>query len=300
MITSANTKDAALQLSDVSETGLLTLYCRAQETLSTNPILKDDKAVEITRALNPLLEKSGDSVLRSLARGHIRSELVVHISLRAQKYDDYARDFLARHPDGVIVNLGCGLDSRCLRLGGVQPAHFFDLDLPEMVRVREHFFQDGGHYHQLGVSVFDHRWMDTVQSCGPRPALFLAEGLFMYLDPEKVKDLVLTLQKRFPGAELVAEMVHKRWIGGFLGSMVRFKMQRQLSLGRSVTFTFGIDGSRELETWNSGIRLLDEWSYFDSRHPKLGWLSRSVNIPALRQVQWTAHYLLGEAPAHAR
>lgn len=292
MITSPMTQEAALQLTDVSETGLLTLYCRAQESLSTDPILKDDKAVEITRTLNPLLEKSGDRVLRGLARGRIKSSLAVHISLRSRKYDEYARDFLARHSDGVIVNLGCGLDSRGLRLGSPEPAHFFDLDLPEVVRVRERFFQDSGRYHQLGFSVFDYRWMDKVQSYGPRPALFLAEGLFMYLDPEKVKDLVLTLQKRFPGAELVSEMVNKRWIGGFLGSMVRLKMQRELSLGRGVTYTFGIDGSRELETWNSGICLMDEWSYFDSRHPKLGWLGWTGNIPAFRQLQWTAHYLL--------
>ena len=135
----------ALQLSDVSETGLLTLYCRARESLSPDPILTDEKAVEITRALNPLLEQSGSKTLRNLATGKISGPLIVHISLRARQYDQYARDFLARHPDGAVVNLGCGLDSRCLRLGGESgnPAHFFDLDLPAVMRVRQQFFQDG-------------------------------------------------------------------------------------------------------------------------------------------------------------
>ncbi len=305
-----------LQLSDVSETGLLTLYCRAKESLSDEPILKDEKAVEITRALNPLLAESGSKVLRDLAAGRLKPMLVVHIALRARQYDLYAREFLARCPDGVIVNLGCGLDSRYLRLGGdpslggdpgardkpgaddntgYAQSHFFDLDLPEVMRVRERFYQDSERYHQLRFSVFDYRWMDAVLAYGQRPTLFLAEGLFMYLEPEKVKDLLLALQKRFPGAELAAEMVHQRWVSGFLGSMTRFKMQRELSLGKGTAYSFGIDGSRELESWGPGIEFLDEWTYFDTHHPKLGWRGWYENIPAFRQVQWTARYRLNAA-----
>ena len=111
---------------------------------------------------------------------------------------------------------------------------------------------------------------------------------------------MLTLQKRFPGAELACEMVHRRWVGGVLGSMVRLKMQRQLSLGGGVIYTFGIHGSRELETWNAGIQFIDEWSYFDTKHPKLGWRGWYEAVPAIRQVQWTARYRLNEAAPRGR
>lgn len=288
-----------LKLSDVSETGLLTLYCRAKESQSPNPILTDEKAIAITRELDPLLVGSGSKVLRNLAAGRIKNMLVVHIALRARQYDLYSRDFLARHPGGAIVNLGCGLDSRYIRIGGAASGsaeyHFFDLDLPDVMRVRRRFYQDGERYHQLSFSVLDYRWMDAVLAHGPRPTLFLAEGLFMYLEPSAVKDLVLTMQQHFPNAELACEMVHRRWVSGFLGSMTRFKMQRELSLGKGTAYTFGIDGSRELETWNPGIRFIDEWTYFDSHHAKLGWRGWYEHIPAFRQVQWTARYRLGEA-----
>lgn len=34
------------------------------------------------------------------------------IILRCRDFDRYARDFLSRQPEAVVVNIGCGLDSR--------------------------------------------------------------------------------------------------------------------------------------------------------------------------------------------
>ncbi|RPJ40170.1 MAG: class I SAM-dependent methyltransferase [Chloroflexi bacterium] len=294
-ITSSTTP--ALRLADVSETGLLTLYGRAQETLTPDPILKDEKAVEITRAINPLLVESDSKVLQDLARGRVNPNLRVHIALRAKQYDQYALDFLARHPDGIIVNLGCGMDSRFVRISDARKSEremvFFDLDLPEVIAVKKQFFQESERYHLLGESVFDYRWMDPVLAYGPRPVLFLAEGLFMYLDADRVKDLTLTLRARFPGSELVCEVVHRRWIGGLASKMVRFKMQGRLGIGAEAVYHFGVASSREMESWNPGIRFLDEWCYFDTRHPKLGWMRWFARGESMRHVQWTVHYRLG-------
>ena len=81
------------------------------------------------------------------------------------------------------------------------------LDLPEMIEFKKQFYEETDRYHFLGTSVFDYAWMDQVEKIGKRPVLFMAEGVFMYLDAEKVKELVLKLQSRFPGSELVCEVV---------------------------------------------------------------------------------------------
>ncbi len=293
----------ALQLADVAETGLLTLYCRAKESLSANPILQDDKAVEITRSLNPLLASSDSKILQDLARGRINPSLAVHIALRARQYDQYAREFLARHPDGAIVNIGCGLDSRYIRIGGeagqYPDCHFFDLDLPEVMRVKERFFQTSQRYHLVGCSVFESCWMEVVQAYGTRPVLFLAEGVFMYLDADKVRNLILTLQARFPGAEMVFEVVNQRWLGNMSSAIMRTKMQGQLRLGKEAVFHFGVTNSRELEAWQPGIEFLEDWCYFDTNHPKLGLLRWFGKSGSMRHVQWTVRYRLNQAPAHA-
>ena len=53
----------------------------------------DEKAVEISRQLNPFCAKSSSRLLRNLAKGKVKKELVVHINLRAKKYDEYANRF---------------------------------------------------------------------------------------------------------------------------------------------------------------------------------------------------------------
>ena len=39
--------------------------------------------------------------------------------------------WLGRHPGTVVVNLACGLDTRCYRMKGYQ--HWYNLDLPETI-----------------------------------------------------------------------------------------------------------------------------------------------------------------------
>ena len=61
----------SIALPDVAQTGLLTFYCHVIESQNPDPILKDEKAVEISRQLNPVLENSSSKLLRNLAKGKI-------------------------------------------------------------------------------------------------------------------------------------------------------------------------------------------------------------------------------------
>ena len=282
---------ASLTLSDVETTGLLTLYCHALESLSPNPILKDDKAVEITQQLTPLLAGSKNRLLRKLAAHEVDQRLVVHIALRARQYDQYAKNFIDRNPEGIIVNLGCGMDSRFYRIDNGRMI-FFDLDLPEVIRFKKKVLAESERYRMIAASVFDYRWMDQVAQYGSRPVLFLAEGVFPYLEAGKVKSLVLELQSRFPGSELVCEVVKEIWVKQPLRTLVNIKLQRQVGLGKEAVYRFGISSSREMETWNAGIRFIDDWSYFDTNHEKLGWMGWLGKSKFLRKLQWTVHYRL--------
>ena len=279
-----------MSLSDVSETGLLTFYCHVIESQNPDPILFDEKALEIAKQLNPLLAESSSSLLRNLANGKIKNELVVHINLRAKKYDEYAKSFLAKNPNGIIINIGCGMDSRFQRIDNGRMT-CFDLDLPEMIQFKKQFVKETDRYHFIGASVFDHAWMDLVVKT-KKPVLFMAEGVFMYLDGAKVKDLILKLQSRFPGSELVCEVVTEMFTRKPWNKMVAMKMNKQLGVGTEAAFIFGIKNSRELETWHSGIEYMDDWSYFDTRHPRLGWVGTMANLKFMRDVQYTVHYRL--------
>ena len=286
-----NNSGNLISLPDVAETGMLTFYCHVIESQSANPILRDEKAVAISRQLNPVLANSSSRLLRNLAEGKVKKELVVHINLRAKKYDEYAQAFLAENPNGIIVNIGCGMDGRFHRIDN-EKMTFFDLDLPEMIEYKKQFYKETDRYHFIAASVFDYSWMDQVEKIGKRPVLFMAEGVFMYLDGNKVKELILKLQSRFPGSELVCEVVTEFFTRKPWNRMVALKLNQQLGAGKGAGFTFGIRNSRELETWHPGIKFLDDWSYFDTRHPRLGWVGRMGKMKMMRGVQYTVHYRL--------
>jgi methyltransferase (TIGR00027 family) len=287
----AQNEKTTLALSDVQATALLTLFCRALENESEDPILHDPKAREIANQIKPVLAQSPDALYQSLAQGRVNKVLQTHIAMRAWKYDQVTQQFLRRCPMGGVVNLGCGMDTRFWRVdnGTVQ---FFDLDLPELIAFKRQLVDESERYQMIAASVFDTNWMERVAQTGVQDWLFLAEGLFMYLDENKLREMVLTLQARFPGAELLCEVVNRLYLNKFFMPMVKRKMQRSAHLGKDATFRFGVGDSRELEEWNHGIQFLDDWNYLDTRHPRLGWVRLLSGWEFFRKTQWTVHYRL--------
>ncbi len=280
-----------IELGDVSISLLLTFYALARESRTENPIIHDPKAEEIASVLNRELLKSKESYFRTLAKGEINKDLSVHIALRAKKYDEYVKDFMKRYPGGTVVNIGCGLDTRFWRIDNGK-ARFYDLDLPRVIEIKRKVCWETERYHMLAASALEHVWMNEVLDHTVGPYIFLAEGVFMYLDRDDVKALVLELQNRFPGSELVCEVFNDFWLQKPWKMLLEFKMQKEFHLGKGVTFSFGLKNGREMESWAPGIEFLDEWSYFESGHKKLGWARLLGNISLLNRTQWTVHYRL--------
>lgn len=279
-----------IEISDVAATSFVTLYCHAIESQSKDPILDDPKAVEITHELNKILSGSKNRLDKDLVKGKLKKEMVTHIAIRAKQYDRYVFDFLENSPDGVVVNIGCGLDSRFMRVDNGR-VMFYDLDLPEVIDIKKQFFEENERYHFISLSVLDHDWMLIVTK-HEGPFLFMAEGVFMYLHREDVQSLILKLQSKFSGSELVCEVFNSIWLKKPLKKIMDFKMQKELHLGKDATFHFGIRNSKEIEEWHDGIELLDDWSYFDSDEKKLGLIKMFGKIEFLRKIQWTVHYRL--------
>jgi O-methyltransferase involved in polyketide biosynthesis len=188
------------------------------------------------------------------SRLRVPYKTVVLICQRAKKLDAVARAFLAEHGNGVILHLGCGLDSRFWRVDDGQ-VEWYDLDMPPVIELRRQFYAEQERYHLLASSVTDLDWTNAVATVN-RPVLIVAEGLLMYLDEANVKRLFLRLREVFPGCRLIAD-VFSRMTARSAAKHPSLK-QTGASLG------WGIDEPRELESWAPGIRLLEEW-YFMSR-----------------------------------
>lgn len=283
-----------IELNDISETLLLPLYARAIESKSKNPIIIDNKAIEITQELNKKFKSSESKLHKTLLKGQVRKrlgkKLNVTLSLRTRKFDMYCADFLSKNPSGIIVELGCGLSTRFLRIDN-QKVQWYDLDLPEVIDIKKSFFKETERYMFIRSSVLDFTWMDHIEQKN-KPTLFIAEGLLMYLPKEEVKKLILDIQKKFPNSEFICEVANSYIIKMLKRKLWRRKFQRDFHLGENATFLFGITDSTEMEEWGPGIEFIEEWTYFDEKEKKLGWINLFGKIEKLRKAQWIVKYRL--------
>ena len=149
---------------------------------------------------DPWAEKIVSDVDFDFAKVDRSRKLAIYMAMRALQYDEITAEFLAQNRGCAVVHLGCGLDSRCLRVGhaGVR---WYDLDFPEVIGLRRHWFDEDGEYRMLSSSVTELAWLDEIAPCGH--LLVLAEGLTMYLTAEDMTALADALAARFPQVTFV-------------------------------------------------------------------------------------------------
>ena len=114
--------------------------------------------------------------------------------------DRTLRAFLARFPDGIVVDLGCGLDTTFERIdnGRVQ---WFDLDLPDVISLRRRFIHESDRRRFVCSSLLDASWLESIDR--NRPIFFAALGVFYYIPEPDLKALLKTLADIIPAGELL-------------------------------------------------------------------------------------------------
>ena len=245
---------------------LIPLWARAEESERRDAIIKDPLAQE-------LVSKIGLDV--SVYKKEWMTQLVV--AIRTEILDRETRIFIDKHPGAMVINLGCGLDTRFFRVDDGS-LRWYDLDLPDAINVRREFFAETGRYRMLARSVFDYSWVSDISRSreSGEPVLIIAEGLLMYFPESQVKELLSVLSTAFPGVEMLLE------------TMSPFMVQesKKPETGRrfqiDVSFEWGVQSGKELEKFNDRIRLVNEWNpldYHKQRWKTMRWLTM---IPTIR------------------
>lgn len=264
-------------LQGVAATLLIPLYGRATESKRPDGLLRDTRAEELVARLDYDFGKVA-------LHGNDQAALMI----RTREFDRIVRDFLSRHPDGVVVHLGCGLDSRFERVDNGKVT-WFDLDLPEVVTLRRQVIGDDptpSRYHLLSGSAFDPNWLDEVAAAGPHPVLALAEAVLVYFPGSQVKELFAALAQRFPGVEMATD-AYMPW------STRVHNLQLVLMRSRA-RLRWGLRRPTDVESWGPGFRLLRTFYYFDEPEPRMrgAWM-RHINL--LGRSVGIFHYRLAAA-----
>jgi O-methyltransferase involved in polyketide biosynthesis len=192
-VTAAKVDFSSVRWGSVEWTNLVTLYLRAYESRSRRPILGDQTAAEAVDRI--------DYDFKRIYRNSLPGANQYLVTLRAKQLDDWCSDFLARHPDAVVLHLGCGLDGRAFRLVPPPSVLWFDLDQPAVIELRRQLYDESDRYRMIGSSVTDPAWLDQIPT--GRPTLVVAEGLLMYVPESEVRQLLERLTDRFDSGEML-------------------------------------------------------------------------------------------------
>ena len=222
-----------MPLGAVQETLFIPLAARARETRKTRAVLRDPKAVELAESIEFDAGKYG--------RG--ASALVV--ILRTAIFDVWVRSFVAAHPDGTVVEIGTGLNTRFERAGN-GTIHWIDMDLPDTIELRRKFFTDTERRQMIAASVTDEDWLETVADL-PGPYFFISEGVLAYLTEQQVTRAVTRIAQCFPGAYLAFDTYPQRTL----------EQQHRLAARRKIraNWAWACDDPRELE--RLGLRVVE-------------------------------------------
>lgn len=218
-------KKEKISVSGVPETMLQTMYARAKESEKKHPYIYDQKAMEIVSRLDYDFSNADKDAMMSSG-----------VIARTILLDGMVEEFLDSHPETVVVNIACGMDTRCYRLEG-KYKYWYNIDLPETIEIRKRFFEEKGPVFQLAKSAMDASYAEEI-CYHKETVLVVIEGLTMYLKEEDVKQIFRIIHEKFDKAVVFVET---------MTPFVAVHVKEKSIQGSRAKFTWGVKNGRELQ-----------------------------------------------------
>jgi len=185
--------------------------------------------------------------------------------------DKLVNAFLAAHPGAIVVNIACGLDTRCYRIAGF--SHWYNLDLPETIAVRKKLLPESGAISQIALSAMDD-WGGQIAESGVS-ALIVIEGLTMYLTQADVQRIFAVIARRFSRATVLVETMNP---------MVVKRFKEKSIEGSHAKFSWGVKDGRALASLLPGFRFVEEHALTEGMAVFIPIYKVLDKLPAVRSI----------------
>lgn len=251
-----------IDLRGVPETMLQTLYARAAHSKRPDHKFYDARAIEIVEQLDYDFSKAEKDM--AMSAGVIARTILL---------DQMVKQFVDENPNGTVVNIACGLDTRFYRVdnGSIR---WYNLDLPETIAVRRRFLAETGRVSMIARSAMDEAWADDIDTTESN-TLIVMEGLVMYLAEADVKQILSVIDRRFRSAKVIMETMNP-WI-------IRHMKEKSIEATKA-KFTWGIRSGKDLKALAPGFTWIGDVSLVEGMkviYPVYRLLGR---IPAVRNI----------------
>lgn len=187
-------------------------------------------------------------------KGKSRSKwLAYNMAMRSRVFDDWTEAMLKQDPGAVVLHLGCGLDSRCIRVKHPY-TNWIDGDFKDVISLRKRYFKETETYHMREVDVSDIGHIRALPDCGS--AIVVLEGISMYLSDAQISRFFLALRKKYQRLHILMDVYTK------FGARASKHKNPVNDVG--VTKLYGIDDLRPIFR-NTGIKFKAEHSLTPAR-----------------------------------
>ena len=203
-------------------------------------ILYDKKALELKNKLPlDLIKQNKQNQYTLLASAS-----------RSANMDRFIRSFLERRPDGVIVQLGCGLETTYYRCDNGR-TRWYAVDLPHVIDYRRELLPELERETYLAGDAFSEDWIRQVRTEFP--------------------DALLRTMGQFGNMEVVFDTVNKKGM-----AMMQKKYMKQVGHADAQMF-FYVDSAKELAAKIGGnAKVIAEEPYY--RHIPRNGLNLSTRL----------------------
>lgn len=250
----------------VAETLLIPLYMRAKESRRANPILRDETAEWLVETLEYDYSRFDGAKLSE-----------VGCVVRGWYFDQAVRRFIDSHPHPVVVNVGCGLDTRFQRIRNGK-AVFYDLDLPEVIALRRELIPECQGNVYIAASLLDTAWMDQLRHKHPDGEfIFVVEGVLMYFHEKQVKAFLHHVASRFAGGEL--------WFDVCGTMMSRHGVKPDSLRKHEARIRSGLSDGHVVERWEPVLKLIDQANYMKFFRSRWGFFFGQI----LGRIPWLCY-----------
>ena len=177
-------------MNGVNKTLYIPLYGKSY--VSKKGLFLDDKKAE------EIWESEGFAL-----RGKSKSKwLAYYMGVRSAVFDEWVNQRMADLQDAVVIHIGCGMDSRIIRIGA-DNLKWYDVDFPEVITERRRYYSESERYQMISGDVRDSKWLTAIKE--NRSAIVIMEGVSMYLTIDEMKTLTDSLCAHFESLSLLVD-----------------------------------------------------------------------------------------------
>ena len=231
-----------IEKNTVQETLILPLYSRKLCTELYPDIYSDKTALELINQIDydfSEAEKSSQSLMQRFG--------ALEVATRQSDLAFEVRDYLKKHPNAAVVNLGCGLDSTGRNCDNGS-CKIYNLDFPDVIELRNKLIPAGEREKNIACNINDIQWFDKIDASNG--AVFFASGVFYYFLNDEVKALVKNMAKAFPGGVLVFDAANRTAVKMIAKTWLKTAKIKDVGAYFAVS-----NASDELSSWDNGVEV---------------------------------------------